>query len=705
MVTRTPSRISVSLVACLIFCFVLVPIGTFASATIQIIQGSGEFQTLQKAITVGAPEAISFRWSTDQAAAKGGTWKVTGPNAVVVASGESSPAPAVGHIATFTNPATGPGSFLKSPPPASPVKYSITIAPHDAAKNPMGTASPAVTVTQVKESPQQPVNFGPVANYPSIELVHYEENFGQVPQTQIFYATATVQLRGVNTGNVKTDPASVSVNDFNALWKQTGPSASIGALAPHSQSPAVTVQLTAMLPPPKSQLGQQQQIADWKVQYKNACGVDLRAALNWAGPQAQAPMNDHQEQSLYLGYGSSKSWDENHPVSTARICDDKQCVELSAVARSIYKQIACKVVGYAFFVGDKTSGARGLFGAFGQARTNLNPPAADFTPTTKMQIASTSKVLTALTGVRVFGNQLDGLAFTSFPSNWTLPQNTIVKNITFRQFLSHTSGVQQYYASQSGQDFNSLQTFFTQPIPNPNAPATCPGSGANPRVIPNPIVTNKAPCYTNTNFGIMRLVIPRFAGASTNDPTQLAEQYVQQVQNKVFVPVGVQNVACKPPANGKYALLYQFPGTSISGDWGDLTLVCGDWGWYVSVEDYAKVLVSLNSADHKILSDCQLRDMETNPAAHPVGWDIKIDNTGRRWLEKNGAEGTSNGARQTTSVGIFGGRSGCPANGDPPPLSGVAGVLFINSDIAGGGNNGAWTILTKAFQDSVKPKI
>jgi CubicO group peptidase (beta-lactamase class C family) len=415
-------------------------------------------------------------------------------------------------------------------------------------------------------------------------------------------------------------------------------------------------------------------------------------------------MNDHEQQDLYLGYGNSKSWDENHPVSTARICDDKQCVALNAVARSIYKQIACKVVGYAFFVGDRTRGPRSVFGAFGQARTSFNPPATDFTPTTKMQVASTSKVLTALTGVRVFGNKLNSLAFTSFPSNWTLPQNTIVKNITFRQFLSHTSGVQQYYASQSGQDFNSLQTFFTQPIPNPNAPATCPGAGANPRVIPNPIVTNKAPCYTNTNFGIMRLVLPRFAGASTNDPLQLAQQYVQQVRNNVFVPVGVQDVACKPPANGNYALLYKFPGSSISGDWGDLTLACGDWGWYVSVEDYAKVLVSLNAADHKILTDCQLRDMEINPASHPVGWDIKVDSTGRRWLEKNGAEGTGNGAVQTTSVGIYGGRSGCPATGDKPPLSGVAGVLFINSDISGQPKTGAWTILTNAFQASVKPK-
>ena len=231
---------------------------------------------------------------------------------------------------------------------------------------------------------------------------------------------------------------------------------------------------------------------------------------------------------------------------------------------------------------------------------------------------------------------------------------------------------------------------------------SCPGSG-NPRVIPNPIVMQKTPaCYTDTNFGIMRLLLPRFAGAMTNDPTQLAQQYVQQVRDNVFTPVGVQNVACKPPAAlSGYALLYKYPGNQFSGDWGDLTLVCGDWGWYVSVEDYAKVLVSLNSADHKILTDCQLNDMEINPSAHAVGWDIRSDGAGHRWLEKNGADGTGNGSLQTTSVGIFGGRSGCGATS---PISGVAGALFINSDIVGQPNGGAWSVLLKAIQDATKPK-
>jgi len=98
--------------------------------------------------------------------------------------------------------------------------------------------------------------------------------------------------------------------------------------------------------------------------------------------------------------------------------------------------------------------------------------------------------------------------------------------------------------------------------------------------------------------------------------------------------------------------------------------------------------------------------METNPSAHPVGWDLKLDGaSGGRWLEKNGGEGSGNGAVQSTSVGIFGGSSGCKVNNvGNAPVSGVAGVLFINSNISGQPNIGADTILLNAFRAAVKPK-
>src|SRR5271167_896421 len=117
--TRAATRIA-------ILCAVLAPLQAIAIATLEIVQGTGELQTFPTAITIGAPEAITFRWSTDQANATGGTWKVTlvgSPQAL--ASGESSPAPKPGHIASFTIPASGAGSFLNTPAPSPAVTYSI----------------------------------------------------------------------------------------------------------------------------------------------------------------------------------------------------------------------------------------------------------------------------------------------------------------------------------------------------------------------------------------------------------------------------------------------------------------------------------------------------------------------------------------------------------------------------------------------------
>ena len=58
--------------------------------TLQVVRGSGEFQTLETAITVSKPEALTLLWTTDQAGAMGGVWEVTNVSAgnTLVAWGE-----------------------------------------------------------------------------------------------------------------------------------------------------------------------------------------------------------------------------------------------------------------------------------------------------------------------------------------------------------------------------------------------------------------------------------------------------------------------------------------------------------------------------------------------------------------------------------------------------------------------------------------
>src|SRR5262249_25669356 len=156
--------------------------------------------------------------------------------------------------------------------------------------------------------------------------------------------------------------------------------------------------------------------------------------------------------------------------------------------------------------------------------------------------------------------------------------------------------VQLYDAGN--EDDTSLQTFFAQALPNPNALAACDTATKNP------IVTDITPCYSNANFSIMRDVLPLYVGTTSTDPLTLADKYVGLVAKTVFTPVGATNVGCTASPTKAYALGYYFPATRPGTTFndatqGDLRLNCGAWGWWVSVRDYASVLVSLNAGDGK----------------------------------------------------------------------------------------------------------
>jgi len=695
-----------------------------AGATLTIVQGSGDLQSLQSATGVEDPQVITLQWTTDEAGAAGGTWTVTtgsGANLKTVATGDAGAAPTIGHFARFTIPtngqANGPGGFLQKQPIPAQVVYSITLQPTGNQHQTLGGPSPAVTVTQApKTAPTNPFQNAGNANYPGIELVHYVEKVGVVPQTQLHFAEATLTLRFTNNSTKATDPVIASAFDNNQLMRASGP-VKVDKLAKHGDHVDKSISMKAILPAPTSQLPEDKQYTEWERAYENACGVDLRVDLDWGGNLSNAPLNDHQlVNNVYQDYGTSQPWEEGRPLATDRLCDDNNCWSLNKVAQSICRQLRNKVVGYAFYIGNK---AVHRTGAYGKAKTAADPPAKDFTPHTKMQIASASKVLTGLATTRLLkdlenGATIDNTIFSTLPSDWQskLPAGHLVRSITFRELVSQKSGVQQYYASSNGQDYASLQQFFTQPLPNPNAPRTCPGSGQ--QTVPNPIVSDKTQCYTDTNFGLMRVLLPRASGTSSTDPLTLGNAYVKIVQDNVLKPVGV-NASCAPPANGDLAFPYTLNAATPGWDWGDLTTKCGDWGWYLSVDDYGAVLSSLNAGDGKILTHCQFNDVEFNPeldlknhveADHAIGFDARSDGT-YRWLEKNGADSWSQNGRagtQTTTVAIFGGRNGCGLGRAPTkPTPGVVGVLFINSPILNS-TAGADTVLLNAFHAAVGPK-
>lgn len=677
------SRIALAGLACTFF----MPLSAMAAATLQIVDGSGDFQTLTSTLTVDAPKQLTMQWTTDQSGAAGGTWQVL--NAAtnqVVASGEATPAPAIGHMQRFYIPSN---AFLVSPSSSTTLKFNIRIQPHNGVMQNMGTASPNAVVTQVPSSTTPPVVFGDSATFPKVEIISYEEKIGVVPLTQLHYAGADVTLRLTNKSAKVSDPAWLSLKDKNLLMRQDTYGVAIPTLQPGA-STVVTVHLDAILPPATSQLPEYEQYNQWNANYRNVCGVLLNSVLDWRGPSASTPIGSHVEAPVV-----KEGWSDYAKVPpNTPICSATQCVSVCQIEKNIRAQLDGKVVGYSFFVGQYPK-----FGSGGKARTSADGTAASFRSDTKITVASVSKLVTTIAAVRLLDQKnisLDAAIGPYLPADWSV--GTYLKGVTFAQLLGQRSGIKDY--GNVKLDYAQLKKFFTQSVDS-KANTMCQGSSViNPA---NPVnVNNQNWCYSNYNTAIMRVLLPRVAGYAedTNQatrPTTLANQYASLVRAHVFNRVGQYGVACKPPASATHAFAYKMPGTEAGTDWGDVSDICGAAGWYLSVEDLAKVMLSLNAKDGKILAASGGKDLFNTMRTRALGWDVVNDGE----LEKNGAWGADCNDQGvcdlvSTSVALFG------------PVTGprVIGVLFMNSNISGGvaSGKGAKDVLEKAYNDALYAK-
>lgn len=370
------------------------------------------------------------------------------------------------------------------------------------------------------------------------------------------------------------------------------------------------------------------------------------------------------------------------------------------IAKSIHQQLDGHVVGYSFVLGDSIYQKSD---AYGQARTSADGTQRDFKPTTKITVASVSKMVTAIAAVRILDKHsvsVNAAIGPYLPSDWSA--SNYVKNLKFSQLLSHTSGIKDY-GNDPPNDYAALKSFFTQSVSKTTSTRCDPtdASGNFIQVARGQGITpnNLASCYSNYNFAIFRVLLPKVAGFPEDPNPQtrartFADQYTGLVQQNLFDLVGRTGVACKPPNTSGYSFAYNYPGTKAGYDWGDVSLVCGAAGWYLSSEDIAHVLISISAKDGRILSATAANDQFETMRTEKLGWDVDNNNE----LEKNGGWGACDGNSShcgsiSTSVVIF-----APVTGPR-----IVGVLFLNSNISGGPGNGgsAESVLEKAYQNAL----
>jgi hypothetical protein len=367
----------------------------------------------------------------------------------------------------------------------------------------------------------------------------------------------------------------------------------------------------------------------------------------------------------------------------------------------VQQTLTKNVVGYAGVIGT-AAGFHTFHG--GNARTTADAKVAvPFEVTTPCGIASVSKLLTALAAVQLLdgvpGLNLDSPMYKALPADWKI-QDPQVQGITFRELLTHTSGLPRDNPVGS-LDYASLQKFICQ------TKVLGPASNSSPPRYPV--------AYSNLGFALFRILLPIVHSIKAppgshpwkdnpnlppDERAQLfADEYEAIIVANVFGRVGVTGPCTGTPGGHSYAFGYTFPGTSHGIDQSPekQQLQAGPGAWFVSINQITPVLASLSSIDGKILTADQwnhMQSIDVPPGYEKLGNGLGIDEltdsgtggTGYRWVEKNG--GYEN---QTASVAFFG--SMVPDRNAQGPFYAA---LFVNSDISGGpGSVASWHQCTK----------
>ncbi len=259
----------------------------------------------------------------------------------------------------------------------------------------------------------------------------------------------------------------------------------------------------------------------------------------------------------------------------------------------------------------------------GLKRTAKDGGELNFDNTSRMHIASMSKTLTAIATLQLL--KRDGLTTDDkikdyLPPDWHLGPN--IAQITFKDLLTHRSGIRANNPGCDGETYENLRCKIRE------------GVNAD---------TMKVASYQNMNFALMRIIIPKLEGydhLEQGNDTSTARKYIHYVRQNIFNPSGLSDKGfCFPNKNDK-VFYYNWPYKGGHGNpFYNYSETCGAYGWYVSVDDYGKIINTLFNTENLLTTEW--RDtMTTNSLGcytyrgkqggyfwHNGGWSWN-DNTG-----------------------------------------------------------------------------
>jgi len=249
---------------------------------------------------------------------------------------------------------------------------------------------------------------------------------------------------------------------------------------------------------------------------------------------------------------------------------------------------------------------------------------------TRMNIASISKTLTAVAVLQLLeknGLSIDDPVGPWLPDEWEKAYGfDSPQSITFYDLLTHHSGLQQTIATVEAFDdeFKALNKTTWDGLQAVVANGTIPVYHDDPNS-----------SYSNTNFALFRVIIPKLWEASGESPgigdlnaEDAAAYYAAYMAENLFIPLGINQAQCVEPWIGSPVYFYNFYDQDVAGaEAGDWTLKCGSGGWYLSAYNLANVMANIRYND-AILSPAMRSLMDT----HKLGWSYNWSQNGDHGL-------------------------------------------------------------------------
>jgi CubicO group peptidase (beta-lactamase class C family) len=295
--------------------------------------------------------------------------------------------------------------------------------------------------------------------------------------------------------------------------------------------------------------------------------------------------------------------------------------------QSILADLTGNATGFAYAI--VKGGKLSYQGGVGFARTGPDGSVA-MTASHRVNVMSVTKPITAVATHQLLG-ELD-LSVDSPVAPWlpsAFPLGDGFDTVTFRQLLNHTSGMNQLFKSLSdadrdkwGNDWDGLKF-----------------------VVSNDITPGSASSYKNANYALLRLAIPALWKATGNHPgigqitkTSVGIWYLAYVQQRIFVPAGVQAVTCTEPKPDSAALLYDAANTAAGGklvhiESGPLDGCGGHANLRLSALDLARFMAYLTHG--KLLNTAGTTLMDSAR----LGWDKSSNSSSAPGVYWHGGDG------------------------------------------------------------------